>query len=64
VVGPHTNTAKLLLRYPDVNNYISRIVFMGGSTTHGNMGPYAEFNIWVDAEALEVVIRESKTLGI
>ncbi len=30
---------------------------MGGSTERGNATPYAEFNAWVDPEALDLVLR-------
>jgi inosine-uridine nucleoside N-ribohydrolase len=32
---------------------------MGGSFIGGNITPYAEFNVFTDAEALDVVIRYS-----
>jgi inosine-uridine nucleoside N-ribohydrolase len=64
VLGPHTNTAKLLKAYPDVNRYINRIVFMGGGLKRANMTPYAEFNAWTDAESLKIVVEETTRLGI
>jgi inosine-uridine nucleoside N-ribohydrolase len=48
-VGPLTNVALLLARYPDVPP--ERIVLMGGSIGLGNVIPAAEFNIWADPEA-------------
>ena len=48
-VGPLTNVALLLARYPDVRP--ERIVLMGGSIAEGNVTPAAEFNIWADPEA-------------
>ena len=48
-VGPLTNVALLLARYPDVRP--ERIVLMGGSIGLGNVTPAAEFNIWADPEA-------------
>ncbi len=48
-VGPLTNVALLLARYPDVKP--ERIVLMGGSIGLGNVIPAAEFNIWADPEA-------------
>lgn len=55
-VGPLTNVATLLQRHPDLHGAIKRIVIMGGSTDRGNARPYAEFNIWADPEAAEVVL--------
>jgi inosine-uridine nucleoside N-ribohydrolase len=53
--GPLTNIALLLIRYPDDVARIREIVLMGGSTERGNVGPYAEFNIFVDPEAAAIV---------
>jgi inosine-uridine nucleoside N-ribohydrolase len=48
-VGPLTNVALLLERYPDARP--ERIVLMGGAIGLGNVTPAAEFNIWADPEA-------------
>ncbi len=48
-VGPLTNVALMLARYPDARP--ERIVLMGGSIGLGNVTPAAEFNIWADPEA-------------
>jgi inosine-uridine nucleoside N-ribohydrolase len=48
-VGPLTNVALLLARYPEKRP--ARIVLMGGSIAEGNVTPAAEFNIWCDPEA-------------
>lgn len=53
--GPLTNIALLLTRYPGDAARIREIVLMGGSTERGNVGPYAEFNIFVDPEAAAIV---------
>jgi purine nucleosidase/pyrimidine-specific ribonucleoside hydrolase len=55
--GPITNVAVLLRDRPDVAGGIREIVWMGGSTERGNVTPYAEFNAWVDPEALDLVLR-------
>jgi len=54
-LGPLTNIAVTLLRYPEVKPLIKRIVCMAGSATIGNMNPYAEFNVWIDPEAADIV---------
>lgn len=54
--GPLTNVAIFLKSYPELKNKIEQIVFMGGSAGRGNRTPYAEFNIWMDPEAADVVI--------
>ena len=48
-VGPLTNVALMLARYPEARP--ERIVLMGGSIGLGNVTPAAEFNIWADPEA-------------
>ena len=48
-VGPLTNVALMLARYPEAQP--KRIVLMGGSIGLGNVTPAAEFNIWADPEA-------------
>jgi inosine-uridine nucleoside N-ribohydrolase len=50
-VGPLTNVALLLARYPEVAGNVERIVLMGGAIAEGNVTPAAEFNIYVDPEA-------------
>ncbi len=49
-IGPLTNIATALRKYPDLPKYIKKFVIMGGGT-FGNVtatGAKAEFNIWVD----------------
>jgi len=55
--GPITNVAVLLRERPDLAPRIREVVWMGGSTDRGNATPYAEFNAWVDPEALDLVLR-------
>lgn len=60
--GPLTNVALFLKMYPDLKDRIKEIVFMGGSASRGNRTPYAEFNIWMDPEAADVVLRSGLAL--
>lgn len=55
--GPLTNIALLLTSHPELNAKISRIVIMGGAAMLGNWTPAAEFNIYVDPEAAEIVFQ-------
>lgn len=55
--GPLTNIALFLKVRPDLKSKINEIVFMGGSAGRGNRTPLAEFNIWMDPEAADVVLR-------
>jgi purine nucleosidase/pyrimidine-specific ribonucleoside hydrolase len=54
--GPLTNIALLLRVHPEVATAIKEIAWMGGSTTRGNVTPYAEFNSWVDPHAVAAVL--------
>jgi purine nucleosidase len=57
-LGPLTNLATALLQSPDLVKNVSRCVVMGGAPcTEGNVTPAAEFNIWVDPEAAQIVFR-------
>jgi inosine-uridine nucleoside N-ribohydrolase len=49
--GPLTNVAQFLVRYPELETRLERIVLMGGAIAEGNATPAAEFNIWADPEA-------------
>ena len=60
--GPLTNIALFLKMHPGLKQKISEIVFMGGSASRGNRTPYAEFNIWMDPEAAEVVLQSGLPL--
>jgi pyrimidine-specific ribonucleoside hydrolase len=55
--GPLTNIGLLLRTYPEVAAKIARISLMGGAMRAGNWTPAAEFNIWVDPEAAQIVFR-------
>jgi len=54
-VGPLTNIAIALAKYPELAGWINRIVIMGGAFLAGNTTPAAEFNICVDPEAAKRV---------
>lgn len=54
-VGPLTNVATFFSEHPRLKKKVDRIVLMGGSVGSGNVTPAAEFNIYVDPEAAQVV---------
>ena len=60
--GPLTNIAMFLQAHPELHERIEHISFMGGSTERGNWTPYAEFNIWADPEAADIVLRSGLPL--
>ena len=55
-IGPLTNIALLLHVFPEAAARIGRLVVMGGSAARGgNVTAAAEFNVWADPEAAQVV---------
>lgn len=57
-LGPLTNIALALIREPRIARRIRQIVLMGGGFFEGgNVTPAAEFNIYVDPHAADVVLK-------
>lgn len=57
-LGPLTNVAMALVKEPRIAGRVAEIVMMGGAYFEvGNITPAAEFNIYVDPEAADVVMR-------
>ena len=57
-IGPMTNVALALIQHPDVARGIRQIVSMGGAfTALGHRTPWAEFNIYADPHAAEIVFQ-------
>jgi len=57
-LGPLTNVALAVSRRPGIAAKVSRCVVMGGAPCcEGNVTPAAEYNIWVDPEAAQIVMR-------
>jgi inosine-uridine nucleoside N-ribohydrolase len=52
--GPLTNVAGYLEEHGPAG--IERVVLMGGAIAEGNMTPAAEFNVWADPEAAQIVL--------
>ena len=64
-LGPLTNIAKAFLEAPDIVARVQQIVLMGGAYFEvGNITPAAEFNIYVDPEAAEVVFRSGADIVV
>lgn len=56
--GPLTNLAAALQKEPQLGKNIKKIWILGGSASGiGNMTPNAEFNIYADPEAADIVLR-------
>jgi len=60
--GPLTNIAAALIKDPTLTERIKGISLMGGSMTYGGSTAAAEFNIYVDPEAADVVFRSGVPL--
>lgn len=56
-VGPLTNIALAMRLAPDIVPRIEAIVLMGGAIGVGNVTPAAEFNIYVDPHAADIIFR-------
>jgi inosine-uridine nucleoside N-ribohydrolase len=54
-LAPLTNIAVLLRMHPEVADNLDRIILMGGAANVGNATAAAEFNVWQDPEAAEIV---------
>ena len=54
-VGPLTNIAMAMRIDPEICNNIEEIMIMGGGDREANSGYLAEYNVWVDPEAGEVM---------
>ena len=64
-LGPLTNIARLLLRYPDVKEHLERVVVMGGAVgVPGNVTPGAEFNFYCDPRAADLVLSSGVTVTL
>ena len=56
-VGPLTNIALAIKKDPTIKTKIKEIIFMGGAAMClGNITPVAEFNIYVDPHAANIVL--------
>ncbi|WP_291799518.1 nucleoside hydrolase [Cellulomonas sp.] len=62
-LGPLTNIALALRKAPDIAGLFRRVVMMAGTGDGtGNVTPTAEFNIYVDPEAADIVFRSGMPL--
>jgi len=64
-LGPLTNIATAFQRAPDIIARVAEIVLMGGGYFEGgNITPAAEFNIYVDPEAADIVFKSGVPLVV
>ena len=60
--GPLTNVAIALTKYPDLKTLLHSIALMGGAAVGGNVTPAAEFNIYDDPDAAQIVFKSGVPL--
>ena len=64
-IGPLTNIAAAFRAAPDIIPRVGQVVLMGGAYFEvGNITPAAEFNIYVDPEAADIVFRSGVDLVV
>ncbi|HID68143.1 MAG TPA: nucleoside hydrolase [Roseibacterium sp.] len=64
-LGPLTNIATAFERAPDIVEKVQEIVLMGGAYFQvGNITPAAEFNIYVDPEAADIVFKSGRPITV
>lgn len=64
-LGPLTNIARAVQLAPDLVGLIDRCVVMGGAAcTVGNVTPAAEYNIWVDPDAAQIVFESGMPIEL
>jgi len=64
-LGPLTNIAAAFERAPDIVSRVQQIVLMGGAYFEvGNITPAAEFNIYVDPEAADIVMKSGADIVV
>jgi inosine-uridine nucleoside N-ribohydrolase len=56
-LAPLTNVALALSKEPKLEEHIHSLVMMAGGIGGGNTTPAAEFNVWADPEAADIVFR-------
>jgi purine nucleosidase len=64
-LGPQTNLAMALIENPDIRQGIKEIVMMGGAYFNGgNITPAAEFNVFADPHASDVIFKSGAPITV
>ena len=56
-IGPLTNIANTIIKYPEFPKLVKEILIMGGAIVGGNSTPAAEFNVLSDPHAAQCVFK-------
>ncbi|BFZ56660.1 Uridine nucleosidase 1 [Savitreella phatthalungensis] len=56
ITGPATNIAHLTQIKPELFEHVDELLIMAGARTTGNKTSQAEFNVWADPHALQVLL--------
>jgi purine nucleosidase len=65
VLGPLTNIATAFEKAPDIIERVEQVVLMGGAYFEvGNITPTAEFNIYVDPQAADIVFKSGTDIVV
>ncbi|MCF4098701.1 nucleoside hydrolase [Maritalea mediterranea] len=65
ITGPMTNLGMALKKAPDIAGKIKQIAIMGGASFEaGNVTPSAEFNIYVDPQAADIVMKCGRPIAM
>jgi len=63
-VGPLTNIANFVIDYEELIPSVKELVIMGGGINFGNTTPVAEFNIYADPEAAQIVFNSGMPITV
>ncbi|MFY0595865.1 MAG: nucleoside hydrolase [Cognatishimia sp.] len=64
-LGPLTNIGTAFRKAPDIIDRVQEIVMMGGAYFEvGNITPAAEFNIYVDPEAADIIFKSGRPITV
>ncbi|MBE2223464.1 MAG: nucleoside hydrolase [Anaerolineae bacterium] len=55
-MGPLTNVALAIERYPQALAQLGRLLILGGTKAKGSMTPVSEYNFWQDPHAAQIVL--------
>lgn len=65
ITGPMTNVALALIMSPEIADSIDEIVLMGGADSEGgNITPFAEFNVFADPHAAQIVFQSGLPIRV